>query len=492
GFGRARRRDREQRCDPARGAVARPAAGRGGAAGDVAGRRGRDPARRPAAPGLRRPPDPLQGPVLVRRAGLAAARPTPGAPRGRRSLGRGRTTLPRRRPADPLPGQGGACRAAGAARVRDRLHHAQPPARGRGTGRRLGSVRARVRGRRNARGRRPHRRPSRRHRRRGHRLPGRAARRRRLGRAPGRNRRVDARAARALRAGRIRGSRAQLQLGPRGAPYRRTARSVAAAARRRHGRGVLRAMAPGFRRWLWIALRLLVAAACIAYLARQVYEVSREMALVEWLPASAFLFACLAAPVFAATAWLLALAWRVLLRALGQDVRLSALARTLFLTQPAKYLPGNVGHHVGRVALARRTLQIPVGTCIASLMQEGALLCLAAMLTALACVMLQPWPIPSLASTGWESGAPWLLAAAIAAGLLALAVVNAWRRSRHVPRVRGMRWLLDAAPSWPTTLRASPWYMATSLLNGAGLMLLALPLLDSTSGLFLPLTAAFA
>lgn len=251
-------------------------------------------------------------------------------------------------------------------------------------------------------------------------------------------------------------------------------------------------MAPGFRRWLWIALRLLVAAACIAYLARQVYEVSREMSLVEWLPASAFLFACLAAPVFAATAWLLALAWRVLLRALGQDVRLSALARTLFLTQPAKYLPGNIGHHVGRVALARRTLQIPVGTCIASLMQEGALLCLAAMLTALACVMLQPWPIPSLASTGWESGAPWLLAAAIAAGLLALAVVNAWRRSRHVPRVRGMRWLLDAAPSWPTTLRASPWYMATSLLNGAGLMLLALPLLDSTSGLFLPLTAAFA
>lgn len=251
-------------------------------------------------------------------------------------------------------------------------------------------------------------------------------------------------------------------------------------------------MDPGVRRWLWIGLRLLVAAACIGFLAVQVREVSREMSLVDWLPASAIVYACLAAPVFAATAWLLAFAWQLLLRALGQDAPLLALARTLFLTQPAKYLPGNVGHHVGRLALARRSLQVPVGVCIASLMQEGALLCLAAMLSALACVVLQPWSIPAVTAGGWETGGPWLLAGAIGAGLAVLALVNAVRGSSRLPDIRGLRWMLDAAPSWPTTVRTTPLYMVASLLNGAGLLLLALPLLDSTAGLFLPLTAAFA
>lgn len=246
------------------------------------------------------------------------------------------------------------------------------------------------------------------------------------------------------------------------------------------------------RRWLWIGLRLLVAIACIGFLSAQVGDVSRQMSLVEWLPTSAIVSACLAAPVFAATAWLLAFAWQILLRARGQDAPLLTLARTLFLTQPAKYLPGNLGHHIGRVGLARRSLQVPMGDGIASLMQEAALLCLAALLTTLVCVVLQPWSIPALAAVGREDQGPWLLAGVIGAGLLALAVVNVVRASHRLPNLRGLRWALNTAPSWPTTMRTSPIYMGASLLNGAGLLLLALPLLESPEGLLLPFTAAYA
>lgn len=48
------------------------------------------------------------------------------------------------------------------------------------------------------------------------------------------------------------------------------------------------------------------------------------------------------------------LAWKLSLRILGQPTSYAKLARVLLLSQFAKYLPGNVGHHIGRVVLAKR------------------------------------------------------------------------------------------------------------------------------------------
>lgn len=48
-----------------------------------------------------------------------------------------------------------------------------------------------------------------------------------------------------------------------------------------------------------------------------------------------------------------AYAWYLLLRSCGQYVRLPYAIMILFVSQMAKYLPGNVGHHISRVILAR-------------------------------------------------------------------------------------------------------------------------------------------
>ena len=50
---------------------------------------------------------------------------------------------------------------------------------------------------------------------------------------------------------------------------------------------------------------------------------------------------------------LTAIAWRILLGAMGETPRLTQALSILLISQIAKYLPGNFGHHVGRVLMAR-------------------------------------------------------------------------------------------------------------------------------------------
>lgn len=245
-------------------------------------------------------------------------------------------------------------------------------------------------------------------------------------------------------------------------------------------------------RTLWLGLRVAIVVGCLAFLFVQAREVGQQMSLVDWLPASGFWYAAAAAPIFAATAWGLAWCWQILLRGLGHSQPYLPLARTLFLTQVGKYVPGNVGHHVGRVALARRQFAIPVSTSISSLLQESALLCLSALATALACALALPDALPALSFRGWRIDILPLLAIIIATGLGALAVVNALSGSPQWPRSKPIRWLATATPAWRQAAGTTPIYVGVFLLNGMALLLLALPLLESTQHVFLPLTAAFA
>jgi uncharacterized membrane protein YbhN (UPF0104 family) len=50
---------------------------------------------------------------------------------------------------------------------------------------------------------------------------------------------------------------------------------------------------------------------------------------------------------------LTAIAWHLLLRAMGEKLPPVTAIRILLISQFAKYLPGNFGHHVGRVIMAR-------------------------------------------------------------------------------------------------------------------------------------------
>ena len=127
-----------------------------------------------------------------------------------------------------------------------------------------------------------------------------------------------------------------------------------------------------------------------------------------------------------------AAAWHLLLRALGERPRFAAVLGILAVSQAAKYLPGNVGHYVGRVALARDSgiggmAPAPV---ILSLGLETACAILAGLAVAAASL-----PLGSTASL-----APWriaqsAIAASLAAGALA-AVVLLLRREPVRRRLR--------------------------------------------------------
>ena len=57
--------------------------------------------------------------------------------------------------------------------------------------------------------------------------------------------------------------------------------------------------------------------------------------------------------VYFASAIVSGLAWHRLLRATGEASRLRLVLSILLVTQIAKYVPGNVAQHIGRVGLAR-------------------------------------------------------------------------------------------------------------------------------------------
>ena len=76
-----------------------------------------------------------------------------------------------------------------------------------------------------------------------------------------------------------------------------------------------------------------------------------------------------------------ALAWKQLLADMGHRVRFPALNAILLATQAGKYLPGNIGQHIGRIGLSL-SHGIPAGILIASMAYEVVLLLLADVLTA--------------------------------------------------------------------------------------------------------------
>ncbi|HEV8550343.1 MAG TPA: lysylphosphatidylglycerol synthase domain-containing protein [Polyangiaceae bacterium] len=101
------------------------------------------------------------------------------------------------------------------------------------------------------------------------------------------------------------------------------------------------------------ALSLLVGVACLAYFAREVYAQRAALGAVTWSGHFGLAFAAAVAVFFAGAlqdGW----AWGWLLRTLEVPARPRAALGVFAVAQFAKYLPGNVGQHVGRIELSRR------------------------------------------------------------------------------------------------------------------------------------------
>ena len=178
----------------------------------------------------------------------------------------------------------------------------------------------------------------------------------------------------------------------------------------------------------------------------------------------------LAAMLFLVAALLSVTGWRALLQALAHGpLPLRPLLQVFCTTQIAKYLPGNIGHHLGRVALVRTRLGVPAMTTTLSILQEGALVVASALLVGTACFFIAPPALPTFGNVPTQ----WLLVAMLVAGFGTLAVINATRGRLHARAHGAVAWMLRAAPAWPAVRGALPPYVAIQLLNGAGVTCIA-------------------
>lgn len=118
------------------------------------------------------------------------------------------------------------------------------------------------------------------------------------------------------------------------------------------------------KRWIpWVGLA--ISLSCIAFFVASTAPHWHAVSTAHWT-AWTWLLVTLALCVYIATYASATLAWQFSLRIAGRPVEYAKLARILLLSQFAKYLPGNVGHHVGRVVLARR-IGLPIDTVVVSM-----------------------------------------------------------------------------------------------------------------------------
>lgn len=115
-------------------------------------------------------------------------------------------------------------------------------------------------------------------------------------------------------------------------------------------------------------LGLIVSLACIVFFAQSIAHHWTAISTTEW--SSGVLISMLVSLViYLATYGLVSYAWGQSLDALAHPIPYREATRILTLSQFAKYLPGNVGHHVGRVVLAKRA-GLPTDTILGSMILD--------------------------------------------------------------------------------------------------------------------------
>jgi hypothetical protein len=181
--------------------------------------------------------------------------------------------------------------------------------------------------------------------------------------------------------------------------------------------------------------------------------------------------------------------WILLLRSTGETLTISKGLVIFTLAQFAKYIPGNVAHHAGRIALARNG-GLAFSEVVFSMVIEASWLIIAASVLATAWLFLVGDGLFEYAK-----GLPTLfqLAASIAAAclfaLLAGGIIFYWRPG---PLKRIISNGAVSIPSLPVLLTCLSMYTVCFLLMGAAANILAQYLLGASGSHILLLTGAFS
>jgi hypothetical protein len=183
----------------------------------------------------------------------------------------------------------------------------------------------------------------------------------------------------------------------------------------------------------------LASLACVAFFARALGRHWDAVASIPW-GAGVLVASILSLLIYMSTYAVAIGVWQRCLQSLGWPLAYPRAARVLMLSQFAKYLPGNVGHHVGRVALARNA-GVATEVAVASMLVETSLVIVAGATCSLPAVaLLLRVGTQQLAAAG--RAVPGYVLPALVLGSL----VAAWVATRFWRRhVRGHDFLLRDA-----------------------------------------------
>lgn len=220
----------------------------------------------------------------------------------------------------------------------------------------------------------------------------------------------------------------------------------------------------------------------VAYFAILVYRNSEELQTIEWNPGliSGILGA---AVIYVGGLALGGIAWHLLLRASGGSPGLAKSYTILSLSQIAKYLPGNFGHHLGRITLAKDS-GIPISRTVLTIGYEAGWQILASALLGIGW-LVSSGDQPALTSV--VAPQVWLIVVFGIAGLIAPPSAG-WLLSRWRPKFRGAEMWSESTqlPGTTTLLTVLLLYGVAFLIVGGiiGLLLVAFYNVETTNLLY--------
>lgn len=181
-----------------------------------------------------------------------------------------------------------------------------------------------------------------------------------------------------------------------------------------------------------------------------------------------------------------ALAWRRLLADVGQNANASKLIGILGMSNLGKYLPGNIGHHAGRVTLAL-ACGLPLSAIAATMASETLLSLSAAAVVAALGFALAPIDVATLLGPIAFPAhmAAWIFASLISALLVAI-------YARHLLPLRSRQRMAALLPRPRTLLPVLVAYCGTFFCAGLGLVILAYALFPHSAHDPLFLISGFA
>jgi hypothetical protein len=238
---------------------------------------------------------------------------------------------------------------------------------------------------------------------------------------------------------------------------------------------------------------VVVACAALTYFVAHAYRSLAGQELDDLLQPRVIAAGGLLVVLYMALTPLTAIAWAWWLRTLAAPTRFSTAWAILAVTQFGKYLPGNVVHHLGRVALARAH-GFGTGTTVVSMALESLVLLVAGVHVGALTFLWDPPTGFAEWSVGQYRGPIIVFMSGVALALVLWAPRIARSIARSRPDGRTLPAGIPIRPGWFTTSACYVLYVSNFVLVGLGLWVVAASLAPTTitAGDLVLLTGGFA